>query len=39
MSKGTSSDLNSEQDLASIPTAQGAFPAWRSRASNVPTCR
>jgi hypothetical protein len=25
MSKGTSSDLNSEQDLASIPTAQGGL--------------
>ena len=25
MSKGTSSDLNSEQDLASIPMAQGGL--------------
>ena len=40
MSNGTSSALNSEQDLASIPTAQkGAFPAWLSRASKGPAYR
>jgi hypothetical protein len=33
MSNGNPSDLSSEQGLASIPMAQGAFPAWLSRAS------
>ena len=28
--------MNAEQDLASIPTAQGGFPAWLLRASRAP---
>jgi hypothetical protein len=39
MSKGTSPALNSEQDLASIPMAGGAFPVWLSRVSKAPACQ
>jgi hypothetical protein len=35
----TSSVPKSEQDLPSIPMAQGAFPAWLSPASKAPACR
>ena len=36
MSNRSSSALNSEQGLASIPMAQGAFPAWLSQSAGVP---
>jgi hypothetical protein len=36
MSNGTASALNSEQDLASIPMAQGGLSRLASRASKAP---
>jgi len=36
MSSETSSALNSELDLASIPMAQGGLAVWPSRTSKAP---